>query len=72
MHPLVLEAVEPALGRRVVPAAPFPAHRVDPAVRLELVLKGMAGEPLANPPPASLIYFAAGRETGRCGRPFLA
>ena len=43
MHRLVLEAVEPALGRRVVPAVPFPAHRADPAVRLELVLKGMAG-----------------------------
>jgi hypothetical protein len=40
MHRLVLEAVEPALGRRVVPAVPFPAHRAGPAVRLELVLKG--------------------------------
>ena len=26
MHPLVLEAVEPALRRRVIPAVPFPAH----------------------------------------------
>jgi hypothetical protein len=52
MHRLVLEAVEPALGRYVdvqyhlrlsVPAVPFLAHRADPAVRLELVLKGMAG-----------------------------
>ena len=26
MHPLVLEAVEPAFRRRVIPAVAFPAH----------------------------------------------
>jgi hypothetical protein len=43
MHPLVLEAVEPALRRRVIPAVPLPAHRAGHAVGLELVLKDMAG-----------------------------
>ena len=27
MHPLIFEAVEPTLRRRVIPAVPFPAHR---------------------------------------------
>jgi PAS domain S-box-containing protein len=48
LQPLVLEAVEPALRRRIVPAVSFPAHRAGHAVRLELVLKGMAGI-LASP-----------------------
>ena len=43
MHPLVFEAVEPALRRRVIPAVPFPAHRAGHAECLELVLKGVAG-----------------------------
>jgi hypothetical protein len=43
MHPLVPEAVEPALRRRVIPAVPFPTHRASHAIRLELVLKSMAG-----------------------------
>ena len=43
MHPLVLEAVEPTLRWRVIPAVPLPAHRARHAERLELVLKGMAG-----------------------------
>ena len=43
MHPLVLEAVEPTLRRRVIPAVPFPAHRAGHPEYLELVLKGMAG-----------------------------
>ena len=43
MHPLVLEAVEPTLGWRVVPAIPFAAHRTGHAVFLEPVLKRMAG-----------------------------
>jgi hypothetical protein len=43
MHPLVLEAVEPALRRCVIPAVSFPAHRADRAVRLEFVLKDKAG-----------------------------
>ena len=43
MHSLILEAVEPALRRRIVPAIPFPTHRASHAVFLELVLKRMAG-----------------------------
>ncbi len=43
MHPLVLEAVEPTLRWRVIPAVPFSAHRAGHAMRLELVLKDMAG-----------------------------
>lgn len=43
MHPLVLETVEPALRRRIIPAVSFPAHRAGHAEPLELVLKGMAG-----------------------------
>lgn len=43
MHPLVLEAVEPALRRRVIPAVSLSAHRAGHAVFCELVLKGMAG-----------------------------
>ena len=34
MHPLVLEAVEPALGRGIVPAVALPAHRARHAVFL--------------------------------------
>ena len=48
MDPLVFEAVEPALRRRVIPAVPFPAHRASHAVFLELALKGMTGV-LASP-----------------------
>ena len=40
---LVLEAVEPALGRRVIPAISLAAHRARHAERLELVGKGMTG-----------------------------
>lgn len=43
MHPLVLEAVEPALGRGVVPAVPLVAHRAGHAVSGQLVLKRLAG-----------------------------
>ena len=43
MHPLVLEAVEPALGRGVVPAVTLAAHRAGHAVFGQLVLKRMAG-----------------------------
>ena len=39
MHPLVLEAVEAALCRRVIPSVAFPAHRASQAERVELVLK---------------------------------
>lgn len=42
MHPLILEAIEPALGRGVVPAIPFSAHRAGHAVVGELVLEGRA------------------------------
>jgi len=42
MHPLVLEAVEPAFRRCVVPAVDLPAHRAGHAVFLELVLEGVA------------------------------
>ena len=43
MHPLVLKAIEPALGRRIIPAATLAAHRANHAVFSELVLKHMAG-----------------------------
>ena len=43
MYPLVLEAVEPALRRRVTPAVPFSAHRARHSEWLDLVLKGMTG-----------------------------
>ena len=43
MHPLILETVEPALRRRVIPAVAFTAHRAVHAAGLELVLKDMAG-----------------------------
>ena len=43
MHALVLEAVEPAFCRCVIPSIAFPAHRAGHAIFLELVLKGMAG-----------------------------
>lgn len=42
MHSLILEAVEPALCRRVIPAAPLAIHRAGHAVRHELALKGVA------------------------------
>ncbi len=48
MYPPVLEAVEPAFRRRVIPAVSLAAHRADHAVHLELVLKVMAGV-LATP-----------------------
>ena len=48
MHPLVLEAVEPDLRRCIVPAVSLATHRADHAIRLELVLEGMAGV-LASP-----------------------
>ena len=43
MHSLVLEAVEPALGRRIVPAVTLAAHRASHAVVSEFVLKRRAG-----------------------------
>jgi hypothetical protein len=43
MHPLVLEAAEEALGRRIIPAVPFPVHRADHAVSLQPGLEGVAG-----------------------------
>jgi hypothetical protein len=43
MHPLVLEAVEPTLGRRIVPTVSLAAHRAGHALFSELVLKCMAG-----------------------------
>ena len=43
MHSLVLEAVEPTLRRRVIPAVPLSAHRAGHAVFLEPVLKCLAG-----------------------------
>ena len=39
MHPLVFEAVEPALRRRVIPTISLSTHRAGHAVFLELVLK---------------------------------
>ena len=45
MHPLILQAVEEALARRVVPAVTLVAHRT---VFLQPCLKGMAGI-LASP-----------------------
>lgn len=43
MHPLVFEAVEPTLRRRVIPAVSLSTHRAGHAVFLELVLECMAG-----------------------------
>lgn len=43
MHPLVLEAVEPALGRGVVPAVTLAAHRAGHAIFGELALERLAG-----------------------------
>ena len=54
MHPLVLEAVEPALRRRIIPAVPFPTHRAGHAVILELVLKDMTGVPPQPVGPVTL------------------
>jgi hypothetical protein len=48
-YPLILETVEPALCRRVILAATFPARRAGHVVSLELVLKGMAGVLAAQP-----------------------
>jgi hypothetical protein len=43
MHPLILQAVEEALARRVVPAVSLAAHRADHAVCLQPRLEGVAG-----------------------------
>src|SRR3989338_4455522 len=43
VHPLVLQAVEEALGGRVIPAVALAAHGTDHAVSGELVLEGPAG-----------------------------
>jgi len=42
MHPLILEAVEEALRRGVIPAVALPAHRTDHAVFLQPRLEGSA------------------------------
>src|SRR5512133_2415422 len=42
MHPFILQAVEEALCRRVVPAVALAAHRADHAVLLQARLKGVA------------------------------
>ena len=43
MHALVLQTVEEALGRRVIPAIPLAAHRANHVVLRQLVLKPTAG-----------------------------
>ena len=43
MHPLILEVVEEACHRRIVPAVPLAAHRLDHSVFLGQRLKGAAG-----------------------------
>ncbi len=43
MSPPMLEAVEPALGGRVIPAIALAAHRTDHAVLLERIPKRRAG-----------------------------
>lgn len=43
MHALILEAVEPAFGRRIVPTVSPATHRTRHAVFSEFVLKRMAG-----------------------------
>lgn len=43
MHSFVLQAIEEADRRGVVPAVSFAAHRADYAVRCELVLERMTG-----------------------------
>lgn len=43
MHPLVLEAVEPALGRGVIPAVTLEAHRAGHAIFGKLALERLAG-----------------------------
>ncbi len=42
MHPLILQAVEEALARRVVTAVPLAAHRADHFVLGKQRLKGVA------------------------------
>jgi len=64
MHPLVLEAVEPAFRRSIVPAISFAAHGADPAVVLKLVLKGMAGIRAA---PVGVRHQACGRSLAELG-----
>ena len=58
VDPLILEAVEPALGRRVIPAVPLAAHRADHAVFLQLVLEGVAGVLAA---PVGVMHQPRGR-----------
>ena len=43
MVPLVLKTVKPALGRGIVPAISFPAHRASHVEFLDPILKGMTG-----------------------------
>ena len=43
MHTLVLEAIEPALSRGVIPTIPLAAHRADHAVLFQSVLEGKTG-----------------------------
>jgi hypothetical protein len=43
MIPLILETVEPALSRGIVPAIAFTTHRACHAELPQLVLKGIAG-----------------------------
>ena len=43
VNAFVLEAVEPAFGRGIVPAVAFATHRAGHAVGVESVLKGLAG-----------------------------
>ena len=65
LHSFVLEAVEPAFGRRVVPAVAFPTHRADPTVFPELVLKGMAG---VRAPPVGVMHQAWSRALSEPGQ----
>ena len=64
MHPLALEAVEPALRRRVISAVAFSAHRASHAERLELVLKHVTGVLAA---PIGVVQQPSGRSFPKPG-----
>src|SRR6266508_1497813 len=43
VHSFILQAVEEAFARSIVPAVSFPTHRADHPVLGQLVLEGMTG-----------------------------
>src|ERR1700742_2882082 len=57
VHPLVLQAIEEAFGRRVIPATAFAAHRAAHAVRAQLALEFVA-RILGGPCPRDAAHRA--------------